>query len=398
MTQSPKLTVFEGQALNTRHILKTPADLHSVQEELIHRLRKLAPIGSGVLGFDGFIDSMIRFKNPASMSAFGKAVEKAAGIATSAVVQHQGEQMGGNGPLLTSALGTLGKNLGKLHYFGALGLPDIHPLYLDSFQSKVHSMHSFANPSRSDCLEFNDGKVMLSDFQPGEMITWKNLLKEVGQEVVFDLLGKADFMVAVNWGKVPHATELWTESTRQWSALTGDLNRWFFMDLSEFSTSPMADQEKLPLLMNKVSPLTRSVLSLNLKEAWQFASLYQLDFFDRKEPEAVADCAQAIREKSGLNYVIIHPNQGAAMAHPSGVAWVVGPHCSDPLISTGAGDHFGAGILFGLLQGLSAPCSLLLGNATSGYFVRTGQSPSPADLIRLLELWKAGGLGDRLTN
>lgn len=376
--------------------MKTDSEVLPVQNELIEHLRSLKSIGQGVLGFDGFIDSMIRFKNPESMSSFGPAVEKAAGIATSAVVEHQGEQMGGNGPLLTSALGTLSKGFGDLHYMGALGLPDIHPLYQENFQSKVTSMLSFADPSRSDCLEFTDGKVMLSDFKPGDDITWDNMLKELGEEKVFALLKKADFLVSVNWGKVPHATDLWTKCVKKWSELTSDTERTYFMDLSEFSTSPEASKAKLPDLMLEVSDKTRAILSLNLKEGWQFAELYGLDFFDQKDPAAVVACAKAIREKAGLHQVIIHPNQGAAMAFSGGEAWVQGPHCSDPLISTGAGDHFGAGLLFGLLQGLSPECCLLLGNATSGYFVRTGRSPSPADITTLLELWKNGSLEDRI--
>jgi sugar/nucleoside kinase (ribokinase family) len=205
-------------------------------------------------------------------------------------------------------------------------------------------------------------------------------------------------LVAVNWGKVPDATDLWRNCIKKWSSLTGETKRLFFMDLAEFSTSSDADKKRLPQLMEDVSALTKSVLSLNLKEAWQFAHLYGLDFFDQKEPEAVADCAIAIRKASGLDQVIIHPNQGATLAHSDGAVWVQGPHCSDPLISTGAGDHFGAGLLLGLLQNLSPASSLLLGNSTSGFFVRTGKSPSPQDLIHLLELWKNETLKDRIPN
>jgi sugar/nucleoside kinase (ribokinase family) len=384
--------------LSQSEILSTESDLLKVQQDLKSHLDKPSNIGRGVLGFDGFIDSMIRFKNPESMSDFGPAVEKAAGIATSAVVEHQGQRMGGNGPLLASALGSLGKDLGEVHYFGALGLPEIHPLYLEDFQPKVTTMSSFANPSRSDCLEFTDGKIMLSDFKPGEAITWENLLKEIGEEKVSSFLRQADFMAALNWGKVPYATDLWIQSVKKWTSLTGDHDRLFFMDLAEFSTSPDEDKKRLPQMINEVAPLTRSVLSLNLKEGWQFAALYGLDYFDQKEPEAVSACAKAIRDASGLDRVIIHPNQGASMAHSEGEVWVQGPHCSDPLISTGAGDHFGAGILFGLLQGLNPATSLLLGNATSGYYVRSGQSPSPNNLRHLLELWESKTLGERLSH
>nr|WP_243140929.1 MULTISPECIES: PfkB family carbohydrate kinase [Lactonifactor] len=53
-----------------------------------------------------------------------------------------------------------------------------------------------------------------------------------------------------------------------------------------------------------------------------------------------------------------------------------------PKLSTGGGDNFNAGLCFGLLQGLPLAESLRLGNATSGYYVRTGESP---DVYRLYE-------------
>jgi sugar/nucleoside kinase (ribokinase family) len=51
-----------------------------------------------------------------------------------------------------------------------------------------------------------------------------------------------------------------------------------------------------------------------------------------------------------------------------------------PKISTGAGDHFNAGFCLGLVLGFSLPESLCVGVATSGYYVRTAQSPTATEL------------------
>ena len=89
-------------------------------------------------------------------------------------------------------------------------------------------------------------------------------------------------------------------------------------------------------------------------------------------------------------------NNGAACASAAGTVYVPGPYCSEPLISTGAGDNFGAGCLSAAIRGFGDTAILLAGNCASGHFVRTGRSASFADMIGLLDSWAAGTLGERL--
>ena len=63
---------------------------------------------------------------------------------------------------------------------------------------------------------------------------------------------------------------------------------------------------------------------------------------------------------------------------------VEGPFTAKPLITTGAGDHFNSGFCLGRLLGMDNPASLLTGVTTSGFYVRTGQSPSIAQIAALL--------------
>ena len=55
-----------------------------------------------------------------------------------------------------------------------------------------------------------------------------------------------------------------------------------------------------------------------------------------------------------------------------------------PRISTGAGDHFNAGFCLGRILGLDLEESLCAGVACSGYYVRSGQSPSAAQLAEFV--------------
>jgi sugar/nucleoside kinase (ribokinase family) len=61
-----------------------------------------------------------------------------------------------------------------------------------------------------------------------------------------------------------------------------------------------------------------------------------------------------------------------------------GPFVEKPLISTGAGDHFNAGFCLGKLIGADNEISLQLGVGTSGYYVRTANSPSANELADFL--------------
>jgi sugar/nucleoside kinase (ribokinase family) len=67
---------------------------------------------------------------------------------------------------------------------------------------------------------------------------------------------------------------------------------------------------------------------------------------------------------------------------------VPGPFVEQPLISTGAGDHFNAGFVTGQLLGLTPESCLALGVSTSGHYVRTAESPSLATLETFLANWR----------
>jgi sugar/nucleoside kinase (ribokinase family) len=64
-----------------------------------------------------------------------------------------------------------------------------------------------------------------------------------------------------------------------------------------------------------------------------------------------------------------------------------GPNVPTPLITTGAGDHFNSGFCLGQLLGLESAACVLLGVATSGYYVGTARTPTRSDLAGFLRQW-----------
>jgi sugar/nucleoside kinase (ribokinase family) len=88
-----------------------------------------------------------------------------------------------------------------------------------------------------------------------------------------------------------------------------------------------------------------------------------------------------------VDALVIHPVTYAFAIRNNDVAMVSGPKIGAPLITTGAGDHFNSGFCLGQLLGLDNAMCVLLGVATSGYYVRTAQTPTLSDLAGMLRNW-----------
>ena len=106
-----------------------------------------------------------------------------------------------------------------------------------------------------------------------------------------------------------------------------------------------------------------------------------------RSPAGLSELARQMNSRLKLNTVVIHPVAYALATSGGKVDVVDGPIIGKPLITTGAGDHFNSGFCLGKLLGLDNASSLLAGVATSGFYVRTGQSPTVADLSEMMRQW-----------
>ncbi len=352
---------------------------------------------SGVCGFDGFVDTFVRLQSPPSMAEFGPKVTAAAGVAASYPARHQGEKFGGNAPLLVAALNDIYAGEIDITCIGALGGPEVLPIFQAALGGKTKRLYTLGRAALTTCLEFTDGKVMLNDMSACAEVTWANLLKCVGQDALNAELKSADFISAVNWGKLPYAGEIWSNLAARLAELGVPAKKViYFMDLAEFETRPLADRQDLLSRMDAITRQCQTLLSFNLKEAWQMAEVFGGKFHGRKDADSVAELAAFLRARIAVDRVIVHPNNGSACASAQGTAYVPGAYCANPFISTGAGDNFGAGCLAAALKGLDDAGIALAGNCAGSHFVRCGRSASFADMATLLDAWAEGTLKERL--
>src|SRR3989344_3920958 len=165
-----------------------------------------------LVGLDGFVDSIIRVVDKRhsqkecdpilTIDSFSKRIAKAAGRSANLELVVERQKLGGNGPIMANALVVYGA---KVRYIGNLGHPKIHHVFAD-FATKGAAI-GVAEPSYTDALEFDDGKLMLTRPKTLLDLTWKNLKRKIGEDKLLKYFQDADFIALTNWTQIPFMSD-----------------------------------------------------------------------------------------------------------------------------------------------------------------------------------------------
>ena len=337
---------------------------------------------SVLVGLDGFVDIIINpvdqrfgpgdnYQPIREMETFGKRILAAAGKSTNIEMGKKMEKLGGNGPILANAIKEAGV---PTRYIGALGDPLIHPVF-EKFAKETEAV-SLAEPGVTHALEFRDGKIMLGLMDSLEKVTYKSMIDKMGEGAFIDLLSRTDLFAIVNWTMLPYLTQvLQSLVDKVYPNLGPKDHRSFFFDLADPEKRSDDDLISLLRLLNRFCAFGSTTLGLNLKEAQHVSRVLGLPVGDSSE-EDITGMARSIRAELKLDCVVVHPTDCAACATKDDTFFSKGFYTPDPMITTGAGDHFNAGFATSRLLGLSPQSSLVVGCAFSGYYVRSSESPS----------------------
>lgn len=366
----------------------------NLYDTVVEKLAKFSPEKfSMALGFDGYVDEIISavdsredantFKSIKTIDSLGKRILNAAGKSTNIELVTNQWKLGGNGPILGNSLAYLGM---KVNYIGALGYPEIHKVF-----SGVHKNFSYISidqPGHTMALEFEDGKIMLGRFAMKDL-DWHCLNKHVPEAKLKSFFYGNSMLGLVNWTQTPHMSAIFEE------LLNGYLNQ-----CPKPSTLPplfvdIADPQKRDLkdILTMLNQLTRFgkyynvLLGLNEKESTEVAKALKIDF-KTDSPAGIQKLAEDIRKRLDLYGCVIHPVRFAVCSILGETFFHEGPYVQNPLISTGAGDHFNAGFCFGHIAGLTPQECLLTGVANSGFYVRTAKSATKEELSSFIHDWK----------
>lgn len=372
-------------------------------------LRGLAPgVPRALVGFDGFVDSIVHmvdsrvdmgptgYTRLRTIREFADRCAAAAGRSTNIEQVLLEDRFGGNGPLLAGGLASLGASV---VYAGAVASPEdrarVHPAFAE-FASRCRRVVPLAQPSTTDCLEFDDGKLMFNNTANVQAVTWDRLVESFGEASLRDELAGADVVGIVNWSLLGGVEGIIRGLRGLMRTLPGKPWR-VGVDLSDPAKRSDADIARMLDLLRAFEgdPGVGVTLGLNHAEALRIDAVAGAGAFASGGEETpsgakFASASSSLRRALGLDCVVIHPRHGAAGAWGDDAAWIDGPFTRSPRLSTGAGDHFNAGFLLAQGVGLALPECLACAVGASGAYVRDARSPDRERLASFLEDLPAG--------
>ena len=225
---------------------------------------------------------------------------------------------------------------------------------------------------------------MLGKTQTLADVNWETLVERVGKRQLIDLMAGATLIGTVNWTMLPRLGEVWDRLLEEVFPALPEGHRTLYVDLADPEKRTREDLRGALATVSRFQEHIDVILGMNLKEAAQVAEVLNLP--DRADREAtIEEDAAAIRRALSLHCVVIHPRKSAAAAIEGESVRFPGPFVQNPLISTGAGDHFNSGFCLARVLGFGLEQSLCAGVAASGYYVRTAHSPTAVELAGFID-------------
>lgn len=372
--------------------MNTPELREQCAQQLLASVEKAKNL-TAFCGLDGFVDEIIhvvdkrydatRFDRVPTIAKFAERLAAAAGRSTNVELVTKMTKLGGNGPIMANALAGLGL---KVSYLGILGYPSLHPVFAEF--AKRSEVYSIAEPGHTDALEFEDGKIMVGKHESLKEMTWANIQARFGRDKFVAKFGSADLVGFVNWTMLTYMSDIWESLLTEVCPKLSGPRRKIFFDLADPEKRKPEDIARALELISKFQASFDVILGLNEKEAYEIGKVYGITP-KAQTPECLSVLSREIWQRLKIDTLVVHPVTYALAVSTGVVDLVEGPYVGTPLITTGAGDHFNSGFCLGKLLGLNNAMSVLTGVSTSGFYVRTAQSPSITQLADMMRHWKS---------
>jgi hypothetical protein len=342
---------------------------------------------SAFLGFDACIDNIVRIvrdKNDddeteyfTDSSQFGKFLIDLSNKSCGVELRTKLSKIGGNMVITGNALGNLGISV---ECVGTFGLPEILPVFRT--MSPNCSLHTIGETISATALEFNNSKVIIFDPGPYNNLTWEGIKDLLGIEKIRKLLSGKQLISFVNWSEIENSSQIWEGVLDDIlpDIIPAGQKPIFFTDFSDCSRKSKRDIQFAINLLGRFRHYFKVVISLNQNEAALIAKALDLKEYDSDE-----EFVEELFKLSNIDILVIHRTKDALAF--DGVAYekCYTFFCKEPKILTGGGDNFNAGFCYSLFYDFNLFQSLLLANAVSGSYVKTGISPDVDNLIAFLK-------------
>jgi hypothetical protein len=351
-----------------------------------------------LIGFDGFIDEILdsvakrqdseHYTPIETIRDFGLRILEAEEKGTNLELVTKKIKIGGNGPILASSLIAQG-HLPSL--IGTLGAPLIEPLFLP-LTEKCKKVISIAAPGHTDAIEFSDSKILFGKMSHLLNCDKTCLEEHISKQELISLFSEIDIFASVNWTMLLGMTSIWNYLIEEiLPHVAKKEGRILFVDLADPAKRSRQDIEKALETLKKFKEFYTVILGLNELEAKRLLALFGADHpllnISTLSKEQTLHITQLLQGQTELDLIVLHTLKHAACSSNSETLAVDGPFCVKPYLTTGGGDNFNGGFLSALGLGLSFEEALLMGVVTSGFYVRTGVSPSLKEISAFLRAW-----------
>jgi len=327
---------------------------------------------------DFFIDRFVTYQGDSKQfsAAVAKVAERRGGNIHGI---KQMELRGGNAANTAAALALLGANVYPVITTDALGL-HLLKFYLKPLGVDLSYVKDEGEVGLTTAVEIAEGKervnIMMGDLGSLSAFGPKSL-----NEKDFRLLQEADYVCVFNWAATrKRGTEL-AETAFRCVKEEGKGKTYFD------SGDPIPNKESIPkLLKNVLKTRLLDILSVNENEAFQYASHFdkrvgqlrsKLDHY-----EVAKECARILAKNLEAR-VDLHTT--AFSGSFTSENEVIVPSLSvKGLRSTGAGDSWNAGNIYGDALKLPDSCRLMLANSVAAYYISSPKAQHPT-LPKLIE-------------
>jgi len=327
---------------------------------------------------DLFIDRLATY--PGEVEQFSQAIaEVASRFGGDIYGVKQIELRGGNAANTAAALGALGAKVYPIIKTSPLGL-HILKFYLEPFNVDLSHVKDDGEISLTTAFEliYQGRKV---NVMIGDQGSLPNFGPKDLTEADFQLLRKADYVCVLHWTALTRwGTEL-AENVFSYVKEKGKAKTYF--DTSD----PSANKDNIPKLVKKVLlGKIVDIFGVNENEAFMYASQLnpKVNGLRKKleHHDLAKECARILAKHISAR-IDLHTSAFAASFTKENE--VIVPTFNVPALrSTGAGDAWNAGNIFGDALGLPDSCRLTLANAVAAYYISNPTAEHPT-LPKLIE-------------
>ncbi|NHN64126.1 hypothetical protein G9463_12550 [Haloarcula sp. JP-Z28] len=336
--------------------------------------------GRVVFGFDGYLDRVREVvadridpeshERLATLESFGDRIDRSVAADSSLSFEwlQQGSRTGGHTSHLARAFGGWSFDPVMVGMYG-------DPVH-DAFETEFgeYELHSLGEPGVTDAVEFDDGKLMLTEIGDTMSLDWTELDAAFGHDRLAEKLDGASLLGTGYWSETPDLPTVFDGLRTLWDGID-DPPETVLVDPGDVRK---LDADRLRAgreAIGRLDEVTDVVVTSNRAETGVLADAYAGD-----AERSFADDAEAVFEALEPTWFVGHGVEQSVVVTAAGTDSVAVPSVSDPELTTSSGDHFNAGLGLARIADLSPAAAVVVGNAVAGYFVRTADQPSLADV------------------